>query len=294
MSDLAARITKSFNNPKSDPWFPGLTNDLVSREWRSLQPIGLTPITYGTSRFLCRSASVPRHVIAAITPSSLSKEQSISIETVQSKSSEYYRDAGVTFYSPDELQSSAVRECIEDAMSIIGHVPSLIATVGTLVRSLHAIRPADEYHDVSFSEPHIPFSIFVSVPQKRVANDTLRVAEAIVHEAMHLQLSLIEKSVVLSVSSKERIYSPWKGEHRTAQGVLHGLYVFRVIHQLLVELSSMQQFSDDNWEYITGRRKEIARQICSIRDFEKSVTLTEAGSSLARILSTLSTYAHHT
>lgn len=53
----------------------------------------------------------------------------------------------------------------------------------------------------------------------------LRLAEGVIHEAMHHNLTALEHQIQLTVSD-DAIYSPWKKETRTASGVLHGFYVF--------------------------------------------------------------------
>src|SRR5207249_726495 len=102
-------------------------------------------------------------------------------------------------------------------LGALKRVPTLLPTVLSLVRALHLVIPDDDDIDVSFSEPNLPFSVFVSVPHRGARTDALRVAEAIVHEAMHLHLTLIERVVPLVRSSGRRFFSPWRGEYRTAQ-----------------------------------------------------------------------------
>jgi hypothetical protein len=287
MDDLVKRIQASIENRNGDPWFPELTADLADSAWDSLRSdIGLTPDSYGTERVLSRSISAPREVITSLKtcPSNCATAPAISIEALTRKCAVKYQDQGVTFYSADEILHSTVLACTEEAFAIINHVPSLMKTVAALVRSLHVIKPDDPDHDVSFSEPHVPFSIFVSVPEKRIANDGLRVAEAIVHEAMHLQLTLIEETVALAVVSPRGFFSPWRGEYRTVQGVLHALFVFRLIDRFLESLSFLQSYRSGMLAHIHERRDEIEMQIHRIRSLESCSELTRAGGCLVRKL----------
>jgi HEXXH motif-containing protein len=153
---------------------------------------------------------------------------------------------------------------------------------------LHIIKPLDIYYDVSFSEPRVPFSIFFSVPENRIANDALRVAEAIVHEAMHIQLTLIEQIVPLIRSDRitsngKKYFSPWRRTHRPAHGILHGLYVFRIIVQFLASLSCTGSNTAMR-RHIQGRQKEIERQIAKTHSFEQSSELTLIGVQLVQAL----------
>lgn len=281
MLDVEGKIVHSFENVSVDPWFSELTEVLTIHEWSRLwRTIGLSPTNYGTLRILSCSASAPRLKVREIDVSSFSRAQPMVVEMLSPKWTKCYREAGVDFYSSREIRNGQILQSIGDALRVISEIPNLMNTIGVLVRSLHVIKPPDAEHDVSFSEPQIPFTIFVSVTPGRYGNEILRLAEAIVHEAMHLQLSLIEKSVVLCVPSQKKFFSPWRKEYRTAQGVLHGLYVFTVINKFLRELSSTQDLSDNTLSYLALRRAEITSQLDTIQGFQKCTDLTVTGSFL--------------
>ena len=105
----------------------------------------------------------------------------------------------------------------------------------------------------------------------------MRVGEAIVHEAMHLQLSLIEKIVPLINSNEKEFYSPWKNEYRNSTGILHALYVFRVIESFYEQLEMKQYLSSMNLDFIKKRRSKILQQINEIKEFSRNPDLTEYG-----------------
>jgi hypothetical protein len=289
MDDLVERIKASVEKADSDPWFPEFTTDLAARAWECLRrDIGLTPHNYGTGRLLSRNISAHREVITSLRASSEIAEtaSTISIEALTQERSARYRSQDVHFYSADAILNTSIVSCIEDALATINQVPSLMRTVVSLVRSLHVIEPEEEDHDVSFSEPHVPFSVFVSVPGRRIPNDTMRVAEAIVHEAMHLQLTLIERVVPLIVPMSVKYYSPWKREYRDAEGILQAVFVFATIDWFLSELFSVKT-AGVNKPYIHHRRNEIRDQICQVRSFRHSDELTEAGFRLVTWLTDL-------
>ena len=52
------------------------------------------------------------------------------------------------------------------------------------------------------------------------------------HEALHLQLSLVERVLPMVVSNpggeSEQVFSPWAGDGRSVRGLLHGVYVFGI------------------------------------------------------------------
>jgi hypothetical protein len=280
MDELAEKIKASLENPNGELWFPELTDALVARAWESLQrDTGLTPESYGTARVLSRCASAPRDIVRSLGTLSSAGCSTIVIEAVQLELACAYSKAAVSFYSKGEILNTTILPCIEDALAIINQVPSLMKSVAALVRSLHVIKPEDEDYDVSFSEPHIPFSIFVSVPGKRIPNDALRVAEAIVHEAMHLQLTLVERRIPLVKPTEKRYFSPWRTTHRPLVGVFHALYVFGVLERFLAQLTLSRCA-----EYLHYRRKEIRRQMNETRSFKDLQELTPVGSQLAECI----------
>lgn len=284
MDDLTERIKATIENRNGDPWFPELTAALAARAWDGLgREIGITPETYGTERVVSRSSSRPREIIGSVTlPLGSEGESNISIEALSAECAAKYHEEGVSFYTPNEILDTTVLSCIEDALLIVNEVPSLVRTVAALVHSLHVIAAEDLDYDVSFSEPEVPFSIFVSVPRKRIANDALRVAESIVHEAMHLQLTQIECISRLVNSANGRYFSPWRLENRNAGGVLHGLYVFYVIHRFLDRLTLIGSDSENRLQYIGQRQREISNQIDAIHTLQDCEELTAAGLTLAR------------
>jgi HEXXH motif-containing protein len=287
MDDLAERIKASLENPKSDPWFPELTRELVERAWDRLRDdIDLTLHNYGTSRVMSRSVSAPRNIIASLQtwPWTCENAPTIAVETLSDQWASQYHEAGITFYSPTQVLNTEVLTCIEDAISILNQVPSLMGSVARLVRSLHVIRPKNAHHDVSFSEPQIPFSIFVSVPESRIPNDSLRVAEALVHEAMHLQLTLIEQLLPLMKPSSKTYFSPWTASYRPPGGLLHAIYVFAVVHHFLRTPIAERTLANGSIKYSRDRRNQIRRQVLKIRGFQHCSDLTLIGSHFVKTL----------
>jgi len=287
MRDLADRIKASMVDEQVPLWFPDLTDDLAGLGWQKLaQTIGLMPIDYGTVRVMLGDRNAAREIVThiQISPTTIDMADVSFVELVAESLLRQYEGSGVRFYSAEEIISTPILSCIKDAVAILNRIPSLQLTVASLVRSLHVIKPEDDDYDVSFSEPHIPFSVFVSVAEKRIRADALRAAEAIVHEAMHLQLTLIEEVVPLVAPSHSKYFSPWRREYRTAQGVLHALYVFRVIDNLLVELLSQNSFPEACYDFALERRAHIADQIHEVESFRDCSDLTLDGISFVNRL----------
>ncbi|HXU35586.1 MAG TPA: HEXXH motif-containing putative peptide modification protein [Blastocatellia bacterium] len=277
-TDLVERIESALANADDCPWLPDLTADVVKMGWRDLhEKAGLSPDEYGTSRVITRSGLSHRNVVGHLSTSS-------AVEVLDDILDSYYGE-GIEFYTTKEITGANLLGCVEDAIKVIKRVPTLHATVAVLVRSLHLIKQADDDYDVSFSEPHIPFSIFVSVPRQRKPVNSLRVAEAIVHEAMHLQLTLVEQVVPLVKANDRRYFSPWRHQYRPVQGLLHAFYVFKVIDRFIENLYRDPLLFSDCSPYLKRRRFEIKKQMREIDSFQESPDLTAFGKRLVRVLS---------
>ncbi|MBR0553746.1 HEXXH motif domain-containing protein [Sphingomonadaceae bacterium LXI357] len=158
-------------------------------------------------------------------------------------------------------------------------------TVTHLVRAIHVIEAPGPGYDISHSEPSIPFSIFVSVPVGE-RHGTLRLAESLLHEALHLQLTLLERHVPMVLDTAATGYSPWQQSQRPLSGLLHGLYVFAAIDQWLALLDAAPSTSSEDRIYLTRRRAEIAEEIADVATLADAPSLTPTGHHLASWLLT--------
>jgi HEXXH motif-containing protein len=287
MSDLIERIKAALVNANCSVWFPDLTAELAEVGWMKVcRAAGVSRHDYTTSRVLVRDFKAPCRGIAQL-PAARdveSNEWVLQVEILDGVLADHYQASGIKFYTAEEIKQANILERLGEAISILERIPTLYATITTLIKSIHIIKLADDDYDVSFSEPHLPFSIFVSVPRLRNDVNALRVAEAIVHEAMHLQLTLIELVIPLVKSTSGQYYSPWRREFRNIQGVLHGLYVFRVIGEFLSELQTLCPNEPDIVDYLKTRKLEIHDQISCVMSSEESKDLTEIGRAFSRRL----------
>lgn len=154
---------------------------------------------------------------------------------------------------------------------------SLKCTIENLIKSIHPIEYLNLGYDTSFSEPILPYSVFLTFPSYNEKNATKRFLESLIHEALHLQLSLIENKVMLvdQTLDLKDCYSPWKGEGRTTQGLLHAIYVFANIHAL------WKKYIDyDNNDFAKRRVEEIKSQMHKTQHIFNSPALTDNGSRL--------------
>jgi HEXXH motif-containing protein len=178
----------------------------------------------------------------------------------------------------NDLEACAASAIVMEALNeVLQPHYCLCLAVSELVWRCHVIVAKDADYDVSFSDPEIPFSIFISVPVQNDRSSLLRVAENIVHEAMHLQLSLFERCCpLIDTASTWTLHSPWKHERRPAQGILHGLYVFHVLHWMWQQTAQYTQ-NDSDHSFALRRICDIEGEINAVRAIKDSPALTPAG-----------------
>lgn len=250
-------------------WFPGLADDLVTHFAQSVDAEWISRAVYGTRRWVANDKGAGRAAIGSISIAN----QSVIVEALPLADQTSFGDLRFV-----EDLSAADVDTIKGSFSLLEkELPTLAGTVGSLVRAAHILAATPDY-DVSHSHPDVPFSIFVSVPPGDRVDSALRLAESIVHEAMHLQLSLIERVVPL-VTGEFVSYSPWKDRQRPTQGVLHGLYVFAVIYQAMGRLNQGNQAQK---RAVTQRIHQIQEEIGELKDFD--IGLTAIGQEFRRRL----------
>jgi HEXXH motif-containing protein len=189
----------------------------------------------------------------------------VAIELLPAITTGRYR--GLTF--AERRAAEVARASLERAFDLIERVPTLSRTVAYLVRSVHVLT-ATPCFDVSHSDPEVPFSIFVSVPGGDEAHGPTRLAEAIVHECMHLQLTFIERALPMVADMGYNLFSPWQECLRPVQGVLHGLYVFGVVDAFLEALEP--NLEEDERRFVERRRGQIAGEIARVGEVARALT----------------------
>jgi HEXXH motif-containing protein len=156
-------------------------------------------------------------------------------------------------------------------------------SVAALVRSIHCAVASGLGYDFSHSEPTIPFSVFLSNPVGE-RHAELRLAESLLHEAMHLQLTLIEREAPLVGLATGSRYSPWQERPRPIQGLLHGLYVFTAIYQWVGRLAADPSLPSEERIYADRRLAEIEAEVRAVSALGSAPELTDFGRTLARAL----------
>ena len=279
-NDLIAEIGECFTDSNCPLWLPGVTPKLVQMAWDSLRhSASLTSDNYGTARVLAGDPKAPRNVFARISIPQLSdgRGSRLLIELLDGSAACRYQNLGLTFVPGDEIENTTTLDSIGDAMSVLAHVPSLRDTIIQLVKVVHIVQSDGPEYDVSHSDPRVPFSIFLSILKQGSPINSLRVAESIVHESMHLQLTFVEQLVVLAHETSHKVFSPWKAEYRSISGIIHGLYVFQVIYNFYKELLALPFYRGTPSIYICKRIQCIRGEIRTLNISKTRSSLSEHG-----------------
>jgi len=205
------------------------------------------------------------------------------IELLPEAPSGRLRKRGLELASEEDMNETRFQEVLSNAVDLIRNVPPLLGTVAGLCRSLHVLIASGIDFDSSYSDPSLPFSIFVSCPSPTALTRVERLAENIVHEALHLQLSLVEAAEPLVLENQEKmcLFSPWKNEPRTAHGILHGVYVFGNLRYFWnCVAGSTQQFS----AFAEQRIEEIDHELATVVQLPTNPALSAMGQRLAKSL----------
>lgn len=281
--DLKDEAIKFINGP-FPLWENNLTNILVTNEWNSLIDKGILTIgEYSTNKIVINSKDP---LVNRILLNEGDNKYPIYIEAPSNNITSFYDEHGLVLCS--ESESFNARTKLQNSFDIISSVEHALDCINQLVRSIQILKQEDPEIDLSYSNPNVPFSIFVSVCNDSSEVSNLRVAESIIHETMHLKLTLIEKIVPLvRPNTGGTYYSPWRDQNRPINGVFHGLFVFRTIFDFYECLLNLKYSDSTSKNYMLGRRNSIHKEIKSVSGFENISELTNEGKILATKLISL-------
>ena len=259
-------------------WFPNLSKSLIANMWQSSRGHKFEVTTYGTHRWLNDDPTFKRSIWATF---ELDESQPCHIESLPSSSLSRYKHCRLEFYrkSPTIAQIDTIRSAIHS----IAAIPTLYSTISSYLRIMHLVQAPESNIDVSHSDPDVPFSIFVSVPNCG-QEARLRLAESIVHECMHLQLTLIDSTFPLVEDHAVSVYSPWQQTSRPLYGVLHGLYVFSVICEWINAFADAESLGSYENLHLQKRQTQIIHEIEQVGNLSAAEGLTGFGRKLTNYL----------
>lgn len=257
-----------------------LCRELVNGRWKILRNENSWDLNcYNTAGYILNN------------PSLLVKRTQIRVKTESNKIylevpsfaylANFYKKHGLDPYTNGELKKTGASEKLSYAIDLINFVSPVYDCVLYLVRAIKIIKSNSADEDACYSHPDIPFSIFVSICNDTSEVSNLRVAESILHEAMHLNLSLIENVIELvRVGGANEYFSPWRQTFRPPGGIVHGIYVFRIIYDFYKELLTKLDFRKSGERFILNRCNEIKNQINTLHHFKEAAELSLQGKRL--------------
>ena len=273
-SDLASALSQR------PPWPDALTRRLAERCWTGLAVDGLDRSGYGTLRVLARAPDAPRSVATTL-PAIRPEDAQVMVEGFPAGMAARHAEMGLVLAEVDPGRLNSVHAAAAAALLAL---PDAADATSALVRSLHVLAVDGPDYDASCSDPAVPFSIFLGVHPRPVRHDALRLAEGLLHEAMHLQLTLAEAVLPMVAGLTEERYSPWQGCKRPVQGVLHGLFVFRAVQRFLAAVADAPGTGREDRDHAQRRVGEIEREVGQLAGLAASPDLTEDGCRLAAAL----------
>ena len=204
----------------------------------------------------------------------------MNVEVLPEEIADIWRTQGLRFATASESGDVGFLAVLAKSLDLIRLAPPLFGTVAGICRSLHVLLAPDRDFDLSFSDPRLPFSVFVSCPPVGEQDRVERLAENLVHEALHLQLSLVEtvEPLVIDLPEEEPVFSPWKGEGRTVRGLLHAVYVFGNLRCFWKRIAATVSGSSS---FANRRIETIEYEMAQALHLAESRSLTPAGRKLA-------------
>lgn len=262
-------------------WEERSTSGLVRQKWHQLQGLGLSYEDYSTNRILYKNPNLP--LPPRFYLSSNCNNECVYIEAPADLQS-FYEENGLVPHQAGQWPDEEIKAKLSAAMQVIAQIPQTLTSVLQLVKAIHLVDAGDPEFDTSYSHPALPFTIFVSLCADTSAQSNLRVAEGILHEAMHLKLTLIEEVSALVNTQSNAVYpSPWRDEKRPAQGVLHGLFVFRAVYDFYKQFFSLATNALEK-DFLLFRIEQLQDEISTLASFANCPDLTPAGAILTKNL----------
>lgn len=263
-------------------WENEVTKILVDYKWTELDTQNqITPNSYTITQCVIKDKSLSE-INFLLSASNYNIKISVPTDDLK----DFFESHGI---EPLEITNDKYENEIKKitaALDIFQKNQPILNFILNIIKSVLLIKAENSDTDISYSHPEIPFSIFFSICEEISIISDLRVAESILHEAMHLKLTLIENIVPLIIPNAKGVYfSPWRDEPRPARGVLHGLFVFKALldfFEHIIETNLPEK------EYIQSRINQIKKDLFELKDFAKCADLTKDGAILTTNLLPLS------
>ena len=261
-------------------WNTELAKLLVEHKWKELSVANSCKNPYEYSIIGCINKDV--HFKEASIPL-YENDNGIKLVLPSVIPEPFYEAHGLELAGIDKSSGTEMAK-VKNALAVLKQIPEVYTFINTIVKSIQILKAEDSETDISYSHPDIPFSIFFSLCEEDSLISDLRVAESILHEAMHLYLTLIENRVPLIESNTNAVFfSPWRDEERPLRGVLHGLFVFKAIKDCYILLLDQEILNaQQDRDYVISRLEQIEIELNLLNDFSASHGLTHLGKVLSK------------
>lgn len=204
---------------------------------------------------------------------------------IDSRLNDFYHEHDLNLLSQDDVLKLGGVKQFSQAFRVLEISPDCAKCISVLCKSVHFLKQLAPEYDTSYSHPDVPFTVFISISDETSATSTLRLAESLLHESMHLKLSLIEGHLdLIKQDSEQLFYSPWREELRPIRGVLHGMFVFKAILDFYMLLRIIYIGYPEQLDFVEWRIEKITSELKELNMFYLSEGLTSSGAILAKNL----------
>lgn len=274
---LIDKLTEFIRNPYP-LWMNDVVDAIVQNKWLELEAsFGMISYEdYSTAKLLSGLYN-PRLGLKSIVPGVY----------LEPSEFEYLAD----FYKETNLDPANIIYCeqnnavdqLEKAFGFLSKEETCEKAICQLLKRVQVLKQYEPEYDTSYSHPDVPFTIFVSLGKEGSVKDVVRLSESILHEAMHLNLTLIEQLVPLVNDNSVTYYSPWREEDRPVRGVLHGMFVFRAIFDFYSAIRSSIELPEQ-LDFIDWRIEVITSELSLLEGFPFCEGLSANGAILSKNL----------
>lgn len=259
-------------------WNSLLVAELVQAKWESLNnDNSLNQENYSISKTIINASSLQSRKEPII----YNGNEVIYLEYPSKELKSFYDKHGIKTINEDELENVKALLKLREAIALLRKVKTAYFSIIKIVESIQVLKQDYDYIDISYSNPRVPFSIFVSVCSDFSIISSLRVAESILHESMHLKLTLLEGVIdMVKTDTPNVYYSPWRDEKRPAQGILHGLFVFKAIYDFYNLIIDELHDEKEAVKFIENRMTEIKEELSTLTYLSGIPELSKEGKEL--------------
>lgn len=189
-------------------------------------------------------------------------------------SMQYKNPDGSSYIQLDQDELNDAMPVVSKSFNMIQDSwPEMARNISAVIRKIHLVKSPNPDLHMSCSNDVFFGSILVSTGSE------YQLAEAFVHEYSHNILDMIIATGELfdgDIPTEEIYYSPWRHDKRHISGVLHAVFVFSNVSELLERLSET-----DKSEYVNLRKLDnLVRLVMGMEVLKTFPFNTELASSL--------------